>query len=224
MTLARPPLTLVLEAATSQGSVALVAGDRVLAAASVALRSSTEERLLPAVANVLDAAGARPVDVERIACGAGPGSFTGLRIAGATAKGLAQGLGRPLVALPSLLLVVAGAEPTLPPGGYLVVLDALREERFVAAVDVDDAGRPRAAGAERLVPAAEVARVAGGRTLVGPAEALAHGPHARGAARLGALLDAAVPVALDRWEPDYGRLPAAQVKWEAAHGRPLAAG
>ena len=35
---------------------------------------------------------------------------------------------------------------------------------------------------------------------------------------------AAGPVALDGWEPSYGRLAEAQVKWEAAHGRPLADG
>ena len=47
-------------------------------------------------------------------------------------------------------------------------------------------------------------------------------PHARGAARVAALLDgdARRPI-WRRWEPAYGRLAEAQVKWEAAHGRPL---
>lgn len=48
-------------------------------------------------------------------------------------------------------------------------------------------------------------------------------PHARG---VGAVIDAIVasePCDIDSWEPVYGRLAEAQVKWEAAHGRPLSA-
>jgi tRNA threonylcarbamoyladenosine biosynthesis protein TsaB len=48
-------------------------------------------------------------------------------------------------------------------------------------------------------------------------------PHARAAARLSALIDATPAADLAGWEPAYGRLAEAQVKWEAAHGRPLAA-
>ena len=76
-----------------------------------------------------------------------------------------------------------------------------------------------------VVPAAEAARWCReeGRTAIGPAEAVELWPHARGVARLegSGLLEA---VSLEAWEPDYGRLAEAQVKWEAAHGRPLAAG
>jgi tRNA threonylcarbamoyladenosine biosynthesis protein TsaB len=46
--------------------------------------------------------------------------------------------------------------------------------------------------------------------------------HARNAVACVALAIAAGPVDLARWEPMYGRLAEAQVKWEAAHGRPLA--
>lgn len=46
-------------------------------------------------------------------------------------------------------------------------------------------------------------------------------PHARAAARLTKLIDATTPADLAGWEPAYGRLAEAQVKWEAAHGRPL---
>jgi tRNA threonylcarbamoyladenosine biosynthesis protein TsaB len=46
-------------------------------------------------------------------------------------------------------------------------------------------------------------------------------PHARGAAVLLDEILAHGRVSLDTWEPDYGRLAEAQVKWEAAHGRPL---
>jgi tRNA threonylcarbamoyladenosine biosynthesis protein TsaB len=48
-------------------------------------------------------------------------------------------------------------------------------------------------------------------------------PHARGVARMMATLLGRGPVDIDTWEPQYGRLAEAQVKWEAAHGRPLPA-
>ena len=46
-------------------------------------------------------------------------------------------------------------------------------------------------------------------------------PHARNVAYLTKLLDATAPADLARWEPQYGRLAEAQVRWEAEHGRPL---
>jgi hypothetical protein len=49
-------------------------------------------------------------------------------------------------------------------------------------------------------------------------------PLARGAAHITNLIDAAEPADLASWEPAYGRLAEAQVKWEATHGRPLQLG
>ena len=84
--------------------------------------------LLPLAAQLLDEAGATFADVERIAVGTGPGTFTGLRIAVATARALAQGTGAELVGVSSLqaLAVNAFADQTV-----LAVLDARRGEAFV---------------------------------------------------------------------------------------------
>ena len=217
---------LALEASSGQGSVAVLRGGRVLAEETVALRSADEERLLPAVARALEEAGVAPERLAGIACGAGPGSFTGLRIAAATAKGLAQALAVPVWAVPSLALVAAGAEPPLPTGRYLVLLDALRGERFAQPVTVGDAGLVTVdgpAGLLALEAALELAQ-AESRVAIGPEEEPARAPHARGVARLGPAPFHGGPVALDRWEPDYGRLAEAQAKWEAAHGRALPLG
>jgi hypothetical protein len=46
-------------------------------------------------------------------------------------------------------------------------------------------------------------------------------PHARGAAHVLVSLIASGPVDIDTWEPAYGRLAEAQVRWEETHGRPL---
>lgn len=223
-------LTLALDAATYRGSVAVLDGARVLATRSAAMRGATEERLMPAVAAVLADAGVPARELARIVCGAGPGSFTSLRIAGAIAKGLALAGGAgagaggvPLYALPSALLVAAGAEPALPAGAYLVTLDAMRGDRFAALVQVGDGGAPMRLEGQRLAPAAllhDEARVHGW-TVLGPDEARTLWPEASGVARLGHWLAEAAPVDPRSWEPDYGRLAEAQVKWEAAHGRPL---
>ncbi|HEY0972759.1 MAG TPA: tRNA (adenosine(37)-N6)-threonylcarbamoyltransferase complex dimerization subunit type 1 TsaB [Gemmatimonadales bacterium] len=215
-------LTLALDASTYQGTVAVIDGSTVVAAETVAMRGADEERLMPAVGAALSTAGVAPRDLARVVCGAGPGSFTSLRIAGSIAKGIAMAAGIPLHAVPSLLLVAAGAEPGLEAGRYLALLDAMRDERFAAEVVVGDDGRITLAGPHSLLPvqaAAELAKAKGLRR-VGPAEEVELWPHARGLARL-AGSPLVQPVPLDSWEPDYGRLAEAQVKWEAAHARPL---
>src|SRR5207248_63177 len=68
---------------------------RVLAALDVETDRHSE-RILPAIADVLAAAGVTLADVDAVAVGAGPGSFTGLRIGLATAKGLAFAAGKPV--------------------------------------------------------------------------------------------------------------------------------
>jgi tRNA threonylcarbamoyladenosine biosynthesis protein TsaB len=49
-------------------------------------------------------------------------------------------------------------------------------------------------------------------------------PRARGVARVEELVQSRGPVDIGRWEPSYGRLAEAQVRWETAHGKPLSAG
>jgi tRNA threonylcarbamoyladenosine biosynthesis protein TsaB len=85
-------------------------------------------RLLVLVEEVLAVAAADWEAVERIAVGVGPGSFTGLRLGIATARGLAQARDLPLVGVSSLAALAVGAD--------LAVIDARRGEVFAAAPDV----------------------------------------------------------------------------------------
>ncbi|HEV7703258.1 MAG TPA: tRNA (adenosine(37)-N6)-threonylcarbamoyltransferase complex dimerization subunit type 1 TsaB, partial [Gemmatimonadaceae bacterium] len=112
-------LTLALEAATSTGSVAILRDRDVLAHREVAMRSGAEEHLLPAIDAALGEAGATTRDLGRIVCGAGPGSFTSLRVSASLAKGIAFAHSLPLFAVPSLALIAA--DPMLADGTYLAI-------------------------------------------------------------------------------------------------------
>src|ERR1700691_2757110 len=132
-----PAFTLVLEASTYRASVACISRGVVVAEREVATGRSEHEHLMPAVAAVLDEAGIGVSSLARVVCGAGPGSFTSLRIAAALGKGLASGRrggGPRLASIGSLPLIVAGAAERLAPGPYLASIDALRGERHAALV------------------------------------------------------------------------------------------
>ncbi|MEJ7781825.1 MAG: tRNA (adenosine(37)-N6)-threonylcarbamoyltransferase complex dimerization subunit type 1 TsaB [Solirubrobacteraceae bacterium] len=85
-------------------------------------------QLLPLCNALLERAGLRFADLDRVAVGLGPGTFTGLRIAIATARGLAHAGGAQLTGVPTLEVVAAGADAA----AVLAVLDARRGEAFAA--------------------------------------------------------------------------------------------
>jgi tRNA threonylcarbamoyladenosine biosynthesis protein TsaB len=87
------------------------------------------EELLPSVARVMGEAGAGWEDIEAIAVGVGPGTFTGLRIGVATARALAQARRIPLKPVISLSALAAGLDPARE---RLALIDARRGELFAA--------------------------------------------------------------------------------------------
>ena len=215
-------VTLAIDASTYAGSVCVAIGTTVAATETIAMRGAQEERLMPAVARALDSAALRVADLDRVVCGAGPGSFTSLRIAAAIAKGIAMGRGCPLLTVSSLALAVAALEPIPAPGEYLATIDAMRGEVYAATCRVGDQGEVLGVGSPSVQPAESVRRLASsGVRVVGAGGSIEGAPHANGVVRVGALL-----AAVDRasWEPGYGRQAEAQVRWEAAHGRPLGGG
>jgi tRNA threonylcarbamoyladenosine biosynthesis protein TsaB len=222
--------TLALEGATYEGSVALIRDSEVVSERTLRAddggspRAGRGERLMPAVAECLEAAGVGRAGIAHIVCGSGPGSFTSLRVAGSVAKGLAAGYGVELYSVSSLMLTASGAKPSLPIGEYLSVLDAMRGEFFAARIILGPGGVGLQVGPATLISAAELADFAKREPalrIIGPGQPIDAHPHARGVAPILASLIQAGPVNLASWEPDYGRLAEAQVRWEAAHGRPL---
>ncbi len=97
------------------------------------------ENIMSLIDNALSEAGIRPRDLGAIGVGTGPGSFTGLRIGMATAKGLAFGLGIPLSGVSSLAVLAtdvctrAGKSIDLDRSIIVPVLDARKQELFVGA-------------------------------------------------------------------------------------------
>jgi tRNA threonylcarbamoyladenosine biosynthesis protein TsaB len=217
-------ITLALDASTYRGSVAVLDDERLIVQTTAPMRGKDAEQLMPAVSAALREAGAGFGTIERVVCGAGPGSFTSLRIAASIAKGIVIGRALPLFAVPSLALIVAGNVTDGPRGArrYLAILDALRGESYVAEFEHDE-GAVRQVGDMRLVPTEEVPAVAAASEAraVGPDQPDHWLPHARGVTLLMQSLMNGGPVEVASWEPTYGRMAEAQAKWEATHGRAL---
>jgi tRNA threonylcarbamoyladenosine biosynthesis protein TsaB len=120
-------LILALDASTPVTTVTLANDREVLAEVSATTRGASET-LLPAVHAALDLAGEDLGSVERVLAGVGPGTFTGIRIAAATARALSAGTG---ISLAKNSTLDALAAPALScSGDVLAVLDARRGQVF----------------------------------------------------------------------------------------------
>lgn len=91
-----------IETSTLVGGVALLDDDTLVAEYTLNVSQTHSERLLAALDRILAATRSGLDEVDGLAVAVGPGSFTGLRIGLATAKGLALATGRPLVGVPTL--------------------------------------------------------------------------------------------------------------------------
>jgi len=119
---------LAFDTATDAATSALVAGGEVLGE-----RVSRAATLLADIDELLRQAGLEPVDVDALAVGTGPGSFTGVRIGLSTARGLALALDLPVAGISTLDALAAGAPGAIP------VIDARRREVFVPGAVVSPA-------------------------------------------------------------------------------------
>ena len=121
-------MTLALDCATARAICGVVSDGRELATAS-AQDGHVAQRALVLVDEVLARAGCELPDIGRIVVGCGPGSFTGLRIGIATARGLALALERPCEGVSTLEALAAGAPEAV------ALVDARRGELFTLHAD-----------------------------------------------------------------------------------------
>ncbi|MDF1614864.1 tRNA (adenosine(37)-N6)-threonylcarbamoyltransferase complex dimerization subunit type 1 TsaB [Desulfurivibrio dismutans] len=150
-----PPLILALETSGSCGSVALVDGRGCRAEYSLQSSRTHSRRLLEAVEHLMMASDTAWQDLDALAVGLGPGSFTGLRIGLSSVKGLALATGKPLIGVSSLdgLAAQAVALPacSLP---VCALIDARKQEVFAAFYRPTDkeSDHNQAGGEEQIGP------------------------------------------------------------------------
>jgi tRNA threonylcarbamoyladenosine biosynthesis protein TsaB len=151
---------------TSAGvtAVAVLEDDRVLAEVFEPAEERHAEILLPRIQDCLARSGVELREIDVFAVGIGPGSFTGVRVGVATAKGLALATGKPIRGVSSLAALAASALPHAC-AWVVPILDAYKGEVFAAAYAVSPIATkvvcpPFHAAPERA--AAQIAEVVGG--------------------------------------------------------------
>jgi len=119
-------IVLGLDTCLNSCSVAVVDGDRVLAYRSETMARGHQERLAPMAREVMADARLAFDRLERIGATVGPGSFTGLRVGVAFAKGLASALAIPAVGVGALEALAADAD-----GLVAAAIDARRDQVYL---------------------------------------------------------------------------------------------
>ena len=128
---------LALDASSSACSCAVWHKGEVTSRFALTPREHTR-RLMPMIDEVLAEAGLNSADLDALAYGRGPGSFTGLRIAAGVAQGLAFGLDRPLIGVSTLEALALAAHRQYHLRYVIPALDARMNEIYVAAYRCQD--------------------------------------------------------------------------------------
>lgn len=145
-------LRVAVEAATAAGSVAIARGPELLGEVVLGVAERHAAGLLPALDFLLARVGETRTSITQVLVGAGPGSFTGVRVAAALARSLSAGLDVPLCAYPSLAVqaVSAGARGLVCP-----MFDARRGEVYWALYhlggSVDEVRPPAASSVDTVL-------------------------------------------------------------------------
>jgi tRNA threonylcarbamoyladenosine biosynthesis protein TsaB len=130
--------------------------DKIMARESIAMGRGHAEALMPMLMRVLDRAGLDLAAIDRIAVTNGPGSFTGLRVGIAAARGLGLASGKPVVAVSTLS---AYAAPSIAANETLPVVTAIDARHDHVYLQVFGSGG-RTLVSPRLLPLREALRVA----------------------------------------------------------------
>ena len=127
------PLLLFIDTTSGSSQIALAAGNQVLASDQCLAQQDQAPWLQPAIGRLFETAGLRMAAIDAVAVSAGPGSYTGLRIGMASAKGICFALNKPLIALDTLKIMAAATVPVSPDEAIICPqIDARRLEVFTA--------------------------------------------------------------------------------------------
>lgn len=184
------PTLLAIDTATEVCSVALAVGDAIHEVRET-VGHAHSARLLPMIDVLLARHGQRLAECDAIAFGAGPGSFTGLRIACGVAQGLAYGAGKPVIAIGNLAALAADAFALQPAGRRVLAAIDARIGEVYWAVYQNGGGRPREIAPPALANAADLPALAHRYA----ADALAGNALAAGAAALAGFAGTKLPLA-----------------------------
>ncbi len=173
----RNPVVLALASAGLGCSVVVASGETVLGAESDTAMHGQAEKLLPMVDSVMRRAGLPASALHIIAVTVGPGSFTGIRIGLATARGIAHATGARVIGVTGFEAVAAGLAGSSPGAGFiLVALESRREDLYVQLFDHE---RVALEDPTATMPAALNERLSG---IIGAAPLLVAGDAAQRAA------------------------------------------
>ncbi|WP_455813045.1 tRNA (adenosine(37)-N6)-threonylcarbamoyltransferase complex dimerization subunit type 1 TsaB [Pseudomonas graminis] len=151
---------LAIDTATEACSVALLNNDRLLAHFELCAREHTQ-RILPLVQQILQEGGVALKDLDALAFGRGPGSFTGVRIGIGIAQGLSLGANLPLIGVSTLKTMAQSAWRLHGASRVLAAIDARMGEVYWAEYQRDEQGNWRGEDTEAVLkPDAAAARMA----------------------------------------------------------------
>ena len=134
-------IILSIDSSTPVAGVAVSDGRRLLGELMIHTKNTHSEKLMPMVQQLLQELQLTMGDLEGIAVTQGPGSFTGLRIGMATAKGLAQGAGKRLIAVPTLDCLAYNLVHY--PGVICPIMNAQKKQVYTALYSSNDDGLER---------------------------------------------------------------------------------
>jgi len=126
-------LKVAIDSSQTSGSIAIHDGARLLYSAYFDIRITHSETLMPTLDRALSYCNLKPKDISELYVCSGPGSFTGLRIGIATAKGIAYALAIPVYSYNSLQMAALACLPYQ--GKILSVIDAKMKECYAALYD-----------------------------------------------------------------------------------------
>lgn len=132
-------LILNIDTATAAGSVCLAQDGRVIGERMSVHQKDHAGAIAPFVQEILHECGVSPAQLEAVAISGGPGSYTGLRVAASTAKGLCYAWDIPLIAINTLVMMANGFKSDDYGNDRLLcpMIDARRSEVFTALYDRD---------------------------------------------------------------------------------------